>query len=274
MKPLTVKNKTFGDKTPKICIPITGRNEKEILDAAEKISALPADVAEWRADYYESVTDRDAFLRVLNTLKERLSGLLLLFTFRTKKEGGVRPLSDEDYLSLCQAAAKSGLIDLLDLELFTGAETADGAGKASDCGRKDPDPVTMVPNRSLLDPLISLAHTSGCRVILSSHDFQKTPPKDELYRRLVLMESMGADLAKLAVMPECEQDVLTLLSVTRKASDTISCPVITMSMGRLGTISRVSGSLTGSCLTFGTAGEESAPGQLPAELLKHILETL
>ncbi len=255
MHPLTIKQTTFGEGTPKICIPITGRSEKDILETAEKINSLPADAAEWRADYYEAVSDPKAILPVLAALRKKLPDTLLLFTFRTKKEGGVRELSDSDYLRLCRTAAKSGLIDLLDLELFTGAA-------APDC------------DAALLAPVISLARACGCRVILSSHDFQKTPPADELYRRLSLMEAMGGDLLKLAVMPKCGQDVLTLLSVTRKAADTLNSPVITMSMGKLGTVSRISGALTGSCLTFGAAGETSAPGQLPAETLKHILEAL
>ena len=50
------------------------------------------------------------------------------------------------------------------------------------------------------------------------------------------------------------------LAATREAADTVSCPVITMSMGAMGVISRVSGRLTGSCMTFGSAGRASAPG--------------
>ncbi|MCI8504868.1 MAG: type I 3-dehydroquinate dehydratase [Lachnospiraceae bacterium] len=256
MIPLTIKNKTFSGKNPKICIPITGRTEKEILETAKRIRLLPADVTEWRADYYEAVTDREAVRHILDSLKSLLPDSLLLFTFRTQKEGGVRPLSDKDYLELGRTAAASGLIDLLDLELFTGTNHVSG------------------PKRALLTPLISLAHEWGCHVILSSHDFDQTPPEDELLRRLSLMESMEADLAKIAVMPQSETDVLALLSATRKAADTLSCPVITMSMGALGVISRISGKLTGSCLTFGTAGEASAPGQLPAKILKKILEAL
>lgn len=268
MNTLTIKHVTFGDGMPKICIPITGRNEAEIRKAAEKISALPHDVVEWRADYFEAVTDPDRLLRVLASLKKWLPGSLLLFTFRTKREGGVRGLSETCYLELCKAAAKSGLADLLDLELFTGAAVS------GDADQREPSEPLYTPDTALLSPVISMAHAHGCRVILSSHDFQKTPPEQELFRRLSLMEAAGADLAKLAVMPRNEQDVLTLLSATRKASDTLRCPVITMSMGRLGVLSRISGSLTGSCLTFGTAGEESAPGQLPAEALKKFLKLL
>lgn len=276
MNLLTIKNKTFGNGIPKICIPITGRDEKEILEAAGRASAFSADVIEWRADHYKAVTSPDAIYPVLTALRGQFPDALLLFTFRTKKEGGVRELSDWDYLKLCRTAAESGLIDLLDLELFTGADTPEPSEQteATDAPLKASGKTEMVPNYGLLMPILSLAHEHGCHVLLSSHDFIKTPPEDELLRRLSLMETMGADLAKLAVMPRCARDVLTLLSATRTAADTLSCPVITMSMGKLGTVSRISGSLTGSCLTFGVLGEESAPGQLPAETLKCILEVL
>ena len=114
----------------------------------------------------------------------------------------------------------------------------------------------------------------GVPVILSSHDFRKTPEPEELLLRLRTMERLGAGIAKLAVMPKSEKDVLALLAATREAADTVSCPVITMSMGAMGVISRVSGRLTGSCMTFGSAGRASAPGQLPAGTLSEILEML
>ena len=255
MRPLTIKHTTFGEGTPKICIPIIGRRAEDILEAAETITTLPADVVEWRADHYEAVAEPGAVPPVLDALRKKLPDTLLLFTFRTKKEGG--------------------LADLLDLELFTGAPAPEPDGQATTGGQAAADRrARPAANPGLLAPVITLAHAHGGRVVLSSHDFQKTPSENELYRRLFLMESMGGDLAKLAVMPNCEQDVLTLLSATRKAADALNVPVITMSMGRLGAVSRISGRLTGSCMTFGTAGEESAPGQLPAKTLKHILETL
>lgn len=52
------------------------------------------------------------------------------------------------------------------------------------------------------------------KVIASNHDFHKTPSKEELIHRLRLMQDFDADLPKIAVMPTCRQDVLTLLSAT------------------------------------------------------------
>ena len=88
------------------------------------------------------------------------------------------------------------------------------------------------------------------------------------------MEEAGADIAKIAVMPTCTEDILTLLSATCKAKKELSCPVITMSMAKAGLISRLSGEVFGSCLTFGAAGNVSAPGQINALKLRSVLEIL
>ena len=88
------------------------------------------------------------------------------------------------------------------------------------------------------------------------------------------MEALGADIAKIAVMPNSPADVLTLLSATEQAFRTLSCPVISMSMKGTGLVSRLSGEIFGSCLTFGSVGGASAPGQIDVTELKMILETM
>ena len=121
--------------------------------------------------------------------------------------------------------------------------------------------------------LIALAHGRGLGVVVSRHDFQKTPPQGEMVETLLRMKALGADLPKLAVMPQSPADVLAVLEATYEASAQIG-PVITMAMGDLGKLSRVSGGLTGSCLTFGAGSSASAPGQLNAEDLRAILQDL
>ena len=122
--------------------------------------------------------------------------------------------------------------------------------------------------------LAKLAAEKGIKTIFSSHDFLKTPPRDEILSRLEKMEQLGADICKIAVMPHSAGDVLTLLSATEERFRASCVPLITMSMGRLGAVSRVCGELIGSCLTFGTLEQASAPGQLPADKLVGMLEML
>ena len=99
--------------------------------------------------------------------------------------------------------------------------------------------------------------------------------KDELTRRMILMDEMGADILKIAVMPKSTTDVLELLLATEEMGRLYSDkPVITMSMGPLGLISRLAGETFGSALTFGAGEKASAPGQIPAKQLKDILNSI
>ena len=95
------------------------------------------------------------------------------------------------------------------------------------------------------------------------------------FGRLMGMKKLGADVAKLACMPNSAKDVLTLLSATEAVkSQYPDEPIITMSMGKLGAISRISGEIFGSALTFGSAKKASAPGQLEVTTLQQILRAL
>ena len=88
------------------------------------------------------------------------------------------------------------------------------------------------------------------------------------------MAKWGADICKIAVMPQSPQDVLTLLQATYDVSQIIDRPVITMSMGKTGVVSRLAGSTFGSAVTFGAAQKTSAPGQIDANELRKILAIL
>ena len=84
----------------------------------------------------------------------------------------------------------------------------------------------------------------------------------------------GADVLKVAVMPKKAKDVLRLMSVTEEKNRQFPSPLVTMAMGDLGRLSRVSGRITGSVLTFGIVGDASAPGQLPVEELREMLRAI
>lgn len=243
---VTVRGIEIGTGKPKICVPITGRTLEEIFEQAKEIEPLSIEVVEWRVDYAEFVHDKDIILQVLKGLRKQLQNKILLFTFRTKKEGGEQELSEKEYFELNQFAAETKLVDLIDLELFSSEDK--------------------------IEFYVSEVHKSGCKVIISNHDFFKTPEKDEIVRRLSKMELVGGDILKIAVMPRTPQDVLTLLSATYKASESLEQPVVTMSMAKLGTVSRITGEVFGSALTFGTVGKASAPGQIPVKQLAEYLE--
>lgn len=249
MNPVMIRGVAIGEGIPKICVPIVGKTREEIIKAAEEIRTLPVDVVEWRADWYEEVFEADVVLDVLQELRRILGELPLLFTFRTKKEGGEKEIDEKDYRTLNQLAAESGFADLIDVEVFSGDE--------------------------VVNDLVRTAHENAVKVIGSNHDFEKTPSKEEIIRRLQKMQELDVDLPKIAVMPKKKEDVLTLLAATeeinRKYADR---PIITMSMAGDGVISRLCGEVFGAALTFGAAGQASAPGQIGVKELRQILTIL
>ena len=245
MNTVQVKNTVIGEGRPKICVPIVGKTKTDILEEAKKITTLPVDVVEWRVDWFDDVFATEKVLETAKELQEVLKDIPVLLTFRTSKEGGEKEISVNDYAALNIAAAQSGYVDLIDVEAFTGDE--------------------------VVKTIINAAHEAGVKVIASNHDFFKTPEKEEIIRRLRMMQDFGADIPKMAVMPTCKQDVLTLLEMSEKYADR---PIITMSMAGTGVVSRLTGETFGSALTFGAASKASAPGQVGVHELKQVLDII
>lgn len=199
--------------------------------------------------FFEKVEDLEAVKSALSDIHAIIPDLPLIFTFRSAKEGGEKQVSIEYYIALNVAAAESGLVDIIDVELFNEEQDVRG--------------------------LVEAAHAHNVAVIISNHDFHKTPPKEELISRLCKMQELGGDLPKIAVMPQDAGDVLTLLEATHimktKHADR---PIITMSMAGAGVVSRLSGEIFGSALTFGAAHKPSAPGQVAVAELRNVLSLL
>lgn len=249
MNTLKVRNLVLGEGIPAICIPNVGKTPKEIISLTKKYKDMPMELMEWRADWFEDVENTEKVLEVLTEIRKELGDTPLLFTFRTKKEGGARELATKAYVSLNKAVAASGMADLIDVEIFTGDE--------------------------IVTDLIAAIHRCGTKVVASNHDFDKTPAKSDIIYRLRKMQDMGADIPKIAVMPKGKKDVLTLLAATEEmASDYADRPIITMSMAGIGSLSRLACEVFGSCLTFGSGDKASAPGQIPAEKLHDVLKSI
>lgn len=249
MNTVKVRNIEIGAGAPKIIIPIVGVTKEEILEAARSFASVTYDVVEWRVDWFEGVFDFAKVEEVLKELRQILGDKPLLMTFRTSKEGGEKAISDADYIDLNVKAANTGYVDFVDVEIFTGDD--------------------------VVSTIIEKAHAAGVKVIASNHDFHKTPAKSDIIYRLRKMQDMGADIPKIAVMPQNKKDVLTLLAATEEmANDYADRPIITMSMAGTGVISRLCGEVFGSSMTFGAVGKASAPGQMGAEDLNTVLALL
>lgn len=246
---IDIRGLKIGEGIPKICVPIVGKTAGEILEQALALKETKHDLVEWRVDYFENVLFPSAVSDVLYKLRDILDDTPLLFTFRTKAEGGELEIDKEEYLQLNLDAIDTGLIDLVDVELFTGDD--------------------------LVGSVIEAAHKNNIKVVVSNHDFERTPAKKELVSRLQRMQNLGADIPKIAVMPVDKADVIALLSATEEMyTNYADRPIVTMSMGKVGVISRVCGEWFGSAITFGSAHAASAPGQVPADELSDILSKI
>lgn len=249
MNTIKVRDIEIGAGAPKIIVPIVGVTKEDILNEAKTFDSIPVDVVEWRVDWFEHVFEFDKVEDVLKELRTVLGNIPLLLTFRTKKEGGEKAIDTKDYKDLNLRAAKTGYVDFIDVEIFTGDDVV----------------------REIIDG----AHAAGVRVIASNHDFFKTPAKSDIIYRLRKMQDMGADIPKIAVMPQSKRDVLTLLCATEEmVTDYADRPIITMSMAGTGVISRLCGEVFGSSMTFGAAKKASAPGQMGVKDLNTVLDLL
>lgn len=257
MEKLTIGDLVLGEGMPKICIPLTGTDREEIIKEAELVNQAPCQMAEWRADYMLEALKADkpkeqgeALRQVLRELRDSLS-IPIIFTLRTKKEGGQADLSKSSYYFINKMIAESKMADFIDIQAFEGPEQVD---------------------EHAVRDFISCAHENGIRVLLSNHDFEKTPDLEEMLARFFVMQELGGDLMKLAVMPNSEEDVFCLLEVSALLRDTYAeIPFIALSMGQLGASTRICGGEFGSVITFAAGKKASAPGQLDAETLRDYL---
>ena len=235
-KPIEARGKVLGGPRPLVCVPLVGKTPGEILGEAENIPAIAPDIIELRVDAWEFVEETPASVSMIRDVRKAVGEIPVILTCRGHWEGGFKKVSDEAKFSLYREAVAGGLVDFLDVELSY------GDGKIG-------------------ETLRMLEHSS-VSLIVSFHDFEKTPPKEVLF-------------STLAAMPRSEEDVLALLSATlmiRREYPRIL--LITMSMGGIGAVSRVTGGLFGSDLTFAVGSRASAPGQIPVGALKQCLSVL
>jgi len=244
-----VRGTVIGGDRPLICLPLVGDTSTKVLQEAEALAALQPDLLEWRIDAYDNVESREDCLTVLKEVRAVIGEIPLIFTCRIDLEGGFKKISRKNRLELFTAVMESGDVDIVDIELCNDEE--------------------------FVRTIRELAKKSTVRLILSYHNFKETPSELFIYSKLVEAQTAGADISKLAVMPADYGDVLTLLSATHKArNETVQGPIVSMSMGPEGAVSRLAGGLFGSDITFAIGMEASAPGQIPIKELKTAMNLL
>lgn len=247
MKPVIIKNTAIGAGMPKICVPVVDPQPEDILQEVAEIAATSADMIEWRADHFVSHADETELLKMLKEVYQACGDKPLLFTLRSAEEGGYSEISNEAYLELLQAVIRSGDTDLIDVEMSKGEE--------------------------ICRQLLKNAHVHSMPVLMSKHHFKETPLDDLLIAEVRTMKELGADICKLAVMPTDKEDVVRLLLVTEQLSrDFSDVPIVTVSMSGMGMISRISGEISGSAITFAARKKASAPGQIGLDEMQELLK--
>lgn len=246
--PLRVRGLEFGGPKPLFCIPLVPVDLPSLEDQATVAAQLEPDLIEWRADYFRDAA-ADALVRAAGVLRKIADEAAIIFTLRIRQEGGAQQQSQAMRRELIEAVLRTRTIDVLDLELAN--------------------------EPAFLDTLMPLARDCGARVLLATHNFDETPEDDVLRGQIRAMHARGADIAKIAVMPKTPQDVLRLLQVTAAArAEFPGQPLATMSMGALGSVTRVAGFLYGSDMAFAVGKAASAPGQIPIQDARQTTELL
>ena len=245
---LTVKNKSIGKGKPLICVSVMDTKKEDIVAEVKRLVEKHTEMVEWRVDAFEGAESPNAVREVLAEVAEFIKETIFVFTFRSKDQGGLRSLSNEKVYDLHQVAAESKVVDFVDVEYFY-TEDADAE--------------------------IEELQRMGIKVITSHHDFHETPSSDVLFMLMEQMRHSKSDIVKLAVMPQSASDVLRLLEETNHFSTRYpNQPLITMAMGKIGMISRISGETFGSCVTFAAGKNASAPGQISMDKMEDILNVL
>jgi len=249
-KPIVLSGGAIGGgKEPLVCSPLVAKNEQSVLLELAAITAKSPDIIEWRVDFFEGIGDISRVISLAQQIRQAAQGIPTIFTRRSISEGGESiPIDEDQVLELYRAVCTSQYVDMVDYELSC-------------------DPVHF-------QAALGAAHKAGVKLIASYHNFHQTPTIEQIVEKFVMAENSGADIAKVAVMPRAIEDVLTLLAATLQGHRSIKLPIISMSMGAYGSLSRLFGWAFGSSVTFAVGDKASAPGQVTIEELRVVLEIL
>lgn len=230
---------------PMIAIPVMARTLPELEEELTALAPLDFDVLEWRMDGLSSLSP--ALVKKGLALVKSHCQRPVIATIRTSEEGGHFPYDHATY-EACVKAAMENLTprcDAVDVEM----------------------------ERTPAPRLIEKARALGLSVIISFHDFSRTPKKEDIVSRFLTIKARHASIGKIAVMAHSREDACTMMDAMAQVHKTApEFPFIGISMGPCGQVTRTEGGKAGSILTFASAGEASAPGQIALADMRRILD--
>ena len=245
---IRIKGVTIGEGAPKTIVSILSADEEGLVEEARRAADVGADCVEWRADYFGEVWNASRLAQVVRAIADVLPRTPLVFTIRSKAQGGRVDMDAAEYADLVGAVVEDGRADIVDLELCAGDDT--------------------------VRELASKAREQGMHSIVSHHDFCGTPEVGRMAGLLAHMAELGASIPKLATMARSPLDALRLMEATAQVTNRIPNPLLTIAMGSAGTLSRLCGEVFGSALTFCALGSASAPGQVELTQARVLIDQL
>ena len=217
----------------KIAIPILQEKEEDIINTAQDFVKKGADLLELRIDGIANVNS-DMVKNIIESIN-----FPVIATNRSKKEGGFFLGSEKERINILKNCCDLENVEYIDIELQT-------------------DPC-------LRNFLIDKCREANVKTIISFHDFEKTPSVDYLLK-IVNEEKELGDVAKIAVMPRNLEDTINVLAIMSHCDNTIA-----ISMGEIGSYTRVMASKFNAPFTFATGGDVTAPGQIDIETMKLLI---
>jgi 3-dehydroquinate dehydratase/shikimate dehydrogenase len=187
---------------------------------------------ELRLDWLRSDPGRARFLGWLR--KNGPKGVTLLATCR-RREGGGRFAGGVDRELYWLMQAREAGCEWCDLEVET---------------------LRKLPDQSVRE------YAVPPRVLLSVHDFERTPA---LPRSVSVPTGGGVDAVKIAAKARTISDSLRLLRLARRSRSIVAVP-----MGDVGLPARILALREGSALAYAPVAEATAPGQVSLDELKHL----
>ena len=247
---IEIKGVIIGEGKPKVCVPIVESHDEAILNKLKEFNELEVDMIELRIDFYENIHQEDALRNLFLNIAALQIQKPVILTIRTAAEGGEVEIDPKDYFNVYKLAVEANAFDIYDVELALGTNMA--------------------------IELRTLIHDAGkSKVAIQQALEQEQLLFDSLMQKFRSMDSLEADIMKVAVMPEDYQDLLNLLSFTVQAKhEYAQKPIVTMSMSSIGLTSRLVGEQFGSAITFASVGKASAPGQIDYQELNQMLDII
>jgi len=219
---------------------------KGFLSAVKKAEKLRTGLIEIRADGLENQAEDNIKKLLKEVRKITEKDTEIIFTLRKKEEGGKFKGSEKERIEIMKSCLDSCGFDLIDIELSA--------------------------EKKALKEIVKKAGEKNKKIIVSFHDFKKTPSKRKMIEIIKKEIGAGADIAKLAVKTNSKEDVIKLLKVTLSAKKLGK--VITIGMGKAGKVSRILTPLLGSEVTYGYLNKPTAEGQISVKSLKLLFEAI